>query len=193
MTSRCASIVSQRWTWAVCVAFALGVPRAAHAQSPAALTADDYLQIRQLVASYAIALDGGGNAGFAYADLFAPGAEFIRPYTTGRDNLAKLALDQPHGPLYVRHFITNDVIESSGAGVIGKQYLARRRHLGDTRETRLDLPGRALRGSIRKGRSWLALQAARVHTVASRTGCAGGAMTPTAEIRGARGRAVGVE
>ena len=136
MTSRCASIVSQRWTWAVCVAFVLGVPRAAHAQSPAALTADDYLQIRQLVASYAIALDGGGNAGFAYADLFAPGAEFIRPYTTGRDNLAKLALNQPHGPLYVRHFITNHVIESSGAGVIGKQYLL----VVDISETR-DKPG----------------------------------------------------
>ena len=91
----------------------------ANAQSTPALTADDYLQIRQLVARYAIALDGGGNAGFDYAELFAPGAEFIRPYTTGRDNLAKLALDQPHGPLYVRHFITNHVIESSAAGIIG--------------------------------------------------------------------------
>ena len=88
----------------------------ANAQSPPALIADDYLQIRQLVARYAIALDGGGNVGFDYADLFAPGAEFIRPYTTGRDNLAKLALDQPHGPLYVRHFITNHVIESSARG-----------------------------------------------------------------------------
>ena len=71
-----------------------------------------------------------------YADLFAPGAEFIRPYTTGRDNLAKLALDQPHGPLYTRHFITNHVIESSAGGVTGKQYLL----VADISETR-EKPG----------------------------------------------------
>jgi hypothetical protein len=96
---------------------------ASAATSATTLTVDDYIQIRQLVANYAFALDGGANAGFAYADLFAPGAEFIRPPTTGRENLAKLALDQPHGPLYARHFITNHVIESSPTGVTGKQYL----------------------------------------------------------------------
>jgi hypothetical protein len=88
-----------------------------------ALTVDDYVQIRQLVASYAFGLDGGGNNGYAYADLFAPDALFVRPPTTGRDNLAKLALDQPHGPIYTRHFITNIVIEPTPAGVTGKQYL----------------------------------------------------------------------
>jgi hypothetical protein len=88
-----------------------------------ALTVEDYIQIRQLVASYAFGLDGGGNNGYDYADLFAPGAVFVRPPTTGRDNLAKLALDQPHGPIYARHFITNIVIEPSSTGVTGKQYL----------------------------------------------------------------------
>ena len=106
------------------------------AQQPVALTAEDYLAIRHLVASYAFMLDSGQNAGFGYADLFAPGAEFIRPYTTGRDSLAKLALDQPHGPLYTRHFITNHVIESSAAGVTGKQYLL----VADISETR-EKPG----------------------------------------------------
>jgi hypothetical protein len=111
---------------------------AAAAQQPAATTlgVDDYLQIRALVASYAFALDGGGNNGFAYADLFAPGAEFIRPYTVGRDNLAKLALDQPHGPLYTRHFITNHVIEPAPGGATGKQYLL----VADISETR-EKPG----------------------------------------------------
>jgi hypothetical protein len=87
------------------------------------LSVEDYVQIRQLVASYAFGLDGGGNNGYDYADLFAPGAEFVRPPTTGRDNLAKLALDQPHGPIYVRHFITNIVIEPTATAITGKQYL----------------------------------------------------------------------
>lgn len=88
-----------------------------------ALGVDDYNQIRQLVASYAFGLDGGGRDGYEYADLFAPGAVFVRPPTTGRDNLAKLALEQPHGPIYTRHFITNILIESTPSGVTGKQYL----------------------------------------------------------------------
>jgi hypothetical protein len=113
-----------------------GASAAPAAQPRTSLTADEFLQIRQLVAGYAFALDGGGDNGYAYADLFAPGAEFIRPYTTGRDNLARLALDQPHGPLYTRHFITNHVIESTAAGVAGKQYLL----VADISETR-EKPG----------------------------------------------------
>jgi hypothetical protein len=104
-------------TWAAPLA-------AQRATAPApALSVEDYVQIRQLVASYAFGLDGGGNNGYDYADLFAPGAEFVRPPTTGRDNLAKLALDQPHGPIYTRHFITNIIIEPTPTGVTGKQYL----------------------------------------------------------------------
>jgi hypothetical protein len=88
------------------------------------LTVDDYLEIQKLVHSYAYALDTGADNGYMYADLFADGAEFIRPYTVGRDNLAKLALAQPHGPQYVRHYLMNQLIESTPAGVTGKQYLA---------------------------------------------------------------------
>jgi len=90
---------------------------------PGRLTAEDYIAIQQLVVKYPYALDTGANKGFDYADLFTADAEFSRPLTKGRDNLAKLALDQPHGPNYVRHYITNHVIEPTPDGAIGKEYL----------------------------------------------------------------------
>lgn len=95
------------------------------AASPRAggLTVADYLEIDQLVVKYAYALDTGADSGFMYADLFAPDGEFIRPPTRGRDNLAQLALDQPHGPQYVRHYLTNKLIEPAPGGATGKQYL----------------------------------------------------------------------
>ena len=93
------------------------------ASSTAKLSVEDYQQIQQLVASYPYALDTGANNGYMYADLFTADGEFIRPYTKGRDNLAKLALDQPHGPAYVRHFLANQLIEPTADGAIGKQYL----------------------------------------------------------------------
>jgi hypothetical protein len=98
----------------------LATPLLASAQT---LTVEDYLEIQKLVSSYPYALDTGANDGYMYADLFAEGAEFIRPYTVGRDNLAKLALDQPHGPEYVRHFLMNQLIEPAPGGATGKQYL----------------------------------------------------------------------
>ena len=87
------------------------------------LAAMDHLEIQQLLARYSFALDTGADNGYMYADLFAPDGEFIRPYTKGRDNLATLALDQPHGPAYVRHFLANQLIEPTADGAIGKQYL----------------------------------------------------------------------
>lgn len=87
------------------------------------LTADDYVEIKQLVSRYPYALDTGANNGLDYADLFTTDAEFSRPLTKGRDNLAKLALAQPHGPNYVRHYITNHVIEPTADGAVGKDYL----------------------------------------------------------------------
>ena len=87
------------------------------------LTAEDYIEIQQLVYSYPYSLDTAANNGFDYADLFSPDGEFIRPPTKGRDNLAKLALDQPHGANYVRHYLANQVIEPTAEGATGKQYL----------------------------------------------------------------------
>ena len=100
-------------------------PLQAQAAAPKAgtLTAMDYVEIHNLVAKYARGNDTCGNNGYMYADLFAPDGEFIRPPTKGRDNLAKLALDQPHGPMYVRHFLANQLIEPTADGAIGKQYL----------------------------------------------------------------------
>jgi hypothetical protein len=79
------------------------------------LTAQDYLDIQQLVSSYPYGLDGNTDNGASYANLFAPGAVFGRPRTEGRDNLAALANREPHGAHYVRHFITN-TRDRSGAG-----------------------------------------------------------------------------
>jgi hypothetical protein len=93
-------------------------------QRPAApaLTAQDYIDIQQLVSSYAYGLDGNTDNGQTYASLFAPGAVFGRPRTEGSENLAALANTQPRGAMYVRHFITNHVIEPAPGGAIGKQY-----------------------------------------------------------------------
>jgi hypothetical protein len=87
-----------------------------------ALTAQDYIEIQQLVSSYAYGLDGNTDNGESYARLFAPGAVFGRPRTEGHENLAALANTQPHGAHYVRHFITNHVIEPAPGGAVGKEY-----------------------------------------------------------------------
>jgi hypothetical protein len=89
------------------------------------LTEMDYLEIQQLVASYGHALDNGlGRAdnGDAYAGLFTPdGVAFRR--LKGYEQLAAIARAQPHGPRYVRHFLTNVTIAPSPEGATGKQYL----------------------------------------------------------------------
>jgi SnoaL-like domain len=88
-----------------------------------ALTAEDYIGIQDLVARYPFALDADVDAGASYANLFTPDAVFSLPRTEGREALAKLAVAQPHGPLYARHFITNHVIDAAQAGATGKEYL----------------------------------------------------------------------
>ena len=88
----------------------------------APLTPQDYIDIQQLVSSYPYGLDGNTDNGATYASLFAPGAVFGRPRTEGRDNLAALANTQPRGANYVRHFITNHVIEPAPGGAIGREY-----------------------------------------------------------------------
>ena len=87
-----------------------------------ALTPQDYIDIQQLVSSYPYGLDGNTDNGATYANLFAPGAVFGRARTEGRDNLAALANTQPRGANYVRHFITNHVIEPAPGGAIGREY-----------------------------------------------------------------------
>lgn len=90
------------------------------------LTPLDYVEIRQLAARYGHAVDQGADEGFAYADLFAPGATFGR--TTGRDNLAALAKQTAKGPQTAWHFIVNHVIEPTEDGAKGMQYLVHLRY-----------------------------------------------------------------
>jgi hypothetical protein len=98
-----------------------GPSRSASTQT---LAAEDYIAIQQLVSQYPYALDMNSDNGATYASLFAPGAVFSRPRTTGAEALAALATSQPHGPNYVRHFITNHVIDPVPGGATGRQYAA---------------------------------------------------------------------
>ena len=89
------------------------------------LTATDYLEIEQLVASYGHALDSGygkGENGEAYAGLYTAEASFAG--ATGHDQLVRLGQIQPRGPDFVRHYLTNHVIEPMAGGAKGKQFLA---------------------------------------------------------------------
>jgi len=93
--------------------------------TPTMLTALDYLEIQRLVASYGHALDNGfaqADNGPAYGGLFTPdGVAFRR--LKGFEPLAAIARAQPHGPKYVRHFLTNVTIAPSPEGATGEQYL----------------------------------------------------------------------
>ncbi len=106
------------------LASAAAAPRAvAPANGAAPLTAEDYVEIQQLVSRYPYALDQNQNDGASYAALFTPDAVFSRPRTEGPEALAKLATGQPHGPNYTRHFLANPVIDSTAAGITGMQYM----------------------------------------------------------------------
>jgi len=106
----------------VAVVAARAQQRSATQNQTPTLTALDYIEIQQLVSSYPYGLDGNTDNGESYANLFAPGGVFGRPRTEGHDNLKALANTQPRGAKYVRHFITNHVIEPAPGGAIGKEY-----------------------------------------------------------------------
>ena len=91
---------------------------------PGGLSAMDYIEIERLVASYGHALDNGYGTtdnGEAYAGLYTSDATF--GVSTGYAQLAALGREQPQGPEYVRHYLTNHVIEPFAGQAIGKQYL----------------------------------------------------------------------
>jgi hypothetical protein len=104
-------------------------PKAKPAVKP--LTAQDYIDIRALAARYAYGLDSGEGNGALYASVFTEDAEFHGPPARrggtpfdakGRENLQKFA-QGGRGPNYVRHFMTNHLIEASPEGATGKVYL----------------------------------------------------------------------
>ena len=90
------------------------------------LTPLDYVEIRQLAARYGHAVDQGSDNGYAYADLFAPGATFGQ--TTGRENLATLAKRTAKGPQTAWHFIVNHAIEPTEDGAKGMEYMVHLRY-----------------------------------------------------------------
>jgi hypothetical protein len=99
-------------------------------QKPAVrpLTTLDIIEIQQLAIRYAYGLDNGAaDEGRLYASVFTPDGEFVGrqvPLTQGRDALARVARSVRKGnSQYVRHFVTNHVIEPSPEGATGKVYL----------------------------------------------------------------------
>jgi hypothetical protein len=107
-----------------------GRPEASAAGKPAAsfdgLTPIDYVEIRQLVARYAYAVDTGADNGNVYASLFASDGAFadrMGRETKGREALAALARRNTRGPQSAFHFIVNHVIEPTPEGAAGKEYL----------------------------------------------------------------------
>jgi len=84
----------------------------------------DYLEIAQLVSSYGHALDSGygkGENGEAYANLYTVDGTFAG--AEGHDQLVRLGQIQPRGPAFVRHYLTNHVIEPVAGGAKGKEFL----------------------------------------------------------------------
>lgn len=120
----------------VALFYALAPSGPVQAQGPSAaasLTPLDYIEIRQLVARYAYAVDTGAEEGRVYASLFAADGAFADRSgreTKGRDALAALARRNTRGPQSAFHFIVNHVIEPSPEGARGKEYLLQVR-IGD--------------------------------------------------------------
>src|SRR5262245_26449621 len=81
----------------LCLAFSSGA-RAQSAPKPGALTAQDYIEIQQLIAKYARAIDTCSNNGYDYADLYTADGAFIPsfegkqlPPIVGREKLAAVS------------------------------------------------------------------------------------------------------
>jgi hypothetical protein len=116
-----------------------------------ALTAQDYIDIRALASQYAYGLDSGAEngTGSVYANVFAEDAEFHGPpaapggtpfNAVGRDELRKFAIPG-RGTAYVRHFMTNHLIEASPEGARGKVYLLVIDIARETRPTSVNMGG----------------------------------------------------
>jgi hypothetical protein len=124
------------------LALAVFVATTAAAQTPAVrkvtpLTAQDYIDIQQLLNRYAFALDTCSNNGYDYADLYTPDGVFYWGIggrkSVGREALAeaagggkqkcqKLKTANRENPIQT-HMTVNAVIEPSPEGAIGKSYL----------------------------------------------------------------------
>jgi hypothetical protein len=103
----------------------LALPMASFAQKPTKLTALDYIEIQQLVAKYARAIDTCSNNGYDYADLYTADGIFLPMVNgksitgiQGREKLAEVSgggskgcknvgwIKQGVHHIYVNHIIT---------------------------------------------------------------------------------------
>lgn len=104
---------------------ALMLPLSSLAQEPMKLTALDYIEIQQLAARYARAIDTCSNNGYDYADLYTPDGAFVPmvagrsiPPIRGREALAEVSgggangcknvpwIEQGVHHIYANHIIT---------------------------------------------------------------------------------------
>jgi hypothetical protein len=109
---------------ALTVVTLLALPAVSPAQKPMELTALDYIEIQQLIAKYARAIDTCSNNGYDYADLYTPDGKFVPmvpgksiPPVQGREKLAEVSGGGANGcknvpdqqgvhHIYVNHIIT---------------------------------------------------------------------------------------
>jgi len=103
------------------------------AQKPVELIALDYIQIQQLVAKYARAIDTCSNNGYDYADLYTPDGVFLPmvngksvPGIQGREKLAEVSgggskgcKNVPWIEQGVHHLYVNHIITATPDGAIG--------------------------------------------------------------------------
>jgi hypothetical protein len=126
----------KRIAFVISVAICSLASRAAIAQAPPApreLTALDYIEIQQLVAKYARAIDTCSNNGYDYADLFTPDGMFIPSFNgkplapiQGRERLAEVSGGGSRGCKNVgwivqgvRHLYVNHIITPTAEGATG--------------------------------------------------------------------------
>ena len=111
----------------------LALPPPSLAQKPMEFTALDYIQIQQLIAKYARAIDTCSNNGYDYADLYTADGAFVPdvpgkqiPAIHGREKLAEVSgggskgcknvpwIEQGVHHLYVNHIITPTATGAKG-------------------------------------------------------------------------------
>jgi len=115
----------------------LAISSGAHAQStapkPGELTASDYIEIQQLIAKYARAIDTCSNNGYDYADLYTADGSFIPSFEgkqlapiQGREKLAAVSGGGTNNCKNVgwivqgvRHLYANHVITPTPEGATG--------------------------------------------------------------------------
>ena len=117
----------------LCAAISSGAQAQSSASKPGELTAQDYIEIQQLIAKYARAIDTCSNNGYDYADLYTADGAFIPSFEgkqlapiVGREKLAAVSGGGTNNCKNVgwivqgvRHLYANHVITPSPEGATG--------------------------------------------------------------------------